>query len=955
MRLGAGGFSGEARVLSVAKLTVGQGAYYERQVAAGVDDYYAGRGESPGIWAGSGSARLGLVGVVEDGDLGTMLRGVNPATDEQLRAPVRKRTITVRTLDVESGEWREEQKRLAPLSGYDLVFSCPKSVSLLHALTEDERLRREISEAHETAWQAALAYLEREACVVRRGRGGKTREGGEGFVAAAFRHRTSRAQEPHLHTHVIVANLARAPDGEWRALDGEAILRTYRLAAGYLYEAQLRNEVTRRLGLEWTEPAKGMGELRDVPEQAIRAFSSRRRSLVEHMEALGTEGFAAARIAALATREVKEQVDLPTLRKDCLARAAEHGPGRHELRGLGRLRPLPSTPLEVEAVAAERLTDKQTTFTMPEVVRAVAGAAGDGATVEDILAAAEQLISSPLVEQLEPQASPGRPARFTTRELLQLEHDALELALHGRDVGAPSADRTLLARMLMESGAGLSGEQRMLVHEASSRPDRVVCVVGAAGTGKTTALRLLADAYRESDIPVLGAAPSGRAADELAAAAGITSSTLHRLLLDAHTRGGLPHGCLLLVDEAGMAETRVLAPLLQLVDRAEGKAILVGDPQQLPPVGAGGLFPALCERLDAISLADNRRQISLSERRALEHLRAGDPEPYLARAARGGRLVVDDDPTVAKQRLLEDWWQVAQYDLSGTVMLAYRRADVRDLNDAARTLLTRAGQLGPETLEAGEREFRVGDRVICRRNDERLGVRNGIRATVLELDETGLTLRSDSGALRSLDTAYACEHLEHAYALTGHAAQGATVERAFVLLPDRGDLREWGYVACSRARTETRLYLAEHELEREQHARPLDDRDPTAHAAGALERPARDELARVQARRERSETTRRLLEQRRADCDRALERAEQRLTVAQQKLNRLGRIGRRRERAALEAEVARQSAAVRLAERHLAALPAEPLRTEAVSRRQEPAGPALARSRERDRGLGLEL
>ncbi|MGH3046988.1 MAG: MobF family relaxase [Gaiellaceae bacterium] len=299
----------------MAKLTVGQEAYYEQQVARGLDDYYAGRGESPGIWAGSGSAGLGLVGVVDDGDLGTLLRGVNPATESRLRAPVQERTITVRVLDVESGEWREEPKRLAPVSGYDLVFSCPKSVSLLHALTDDEQVRREISQAHEASWQASLAYLEREACIVRRGHGGTIREHGQGFVAAAFRHRTSRAQDPHLHTHVIVANMTRTTDGEWRALDGEVILKTYRLAAGYLYEAQLRHELAHRLGLEWTEPVKGMGEIARVPEEAIRAFSTRRRSLVEHMEALGTEGFAAARVAALATREAKEQVELPRLRE----------------------------------------------------------------------------------------------------------------------------------------------------------------------------------------------------------------------------------------------------------------------------------------------------------------------------------------------------------------------------------------------------------------------------------------------------------------------------------------------------------------------------------------------------------------------------------------------------------------------------------------------------------------
>lgn len=292
-------------MLSIGKLTLGHEAYYEQQVVRGLDDYYAGRGESPGIWAGSGAAELS--GVVEDGDLGTLLRGVNPATAKPLRKPVRERTIRVRTLDLESGRWVEEWKAHKPVSGYDLVFSCPKSVSLMHALTEDERVRREISEAHEASWQAALRYLEQEACVVRRGKGGKRREHGQGFVAAAFRHRTSRAQEPHLHTHVVVANMARAEDGTWLALDGQALLQTYRLAAGYLYEANLRHELTRRLGLTWTEPVKGMGELERVPEEAIRAFSSRRQALVEHMDAMGSEGFAAARVAALATRSARSR------------------------------------------------------------------------------------------------------------------------------------------------------------------------------------------------------------------------------------------------------------------------------------------------------------------------------------------------------------------------------------------------------------------------------------------------------------------------------------------------------------------------------------------------------------------------------------------------------------------------------------------------------------------------
>ncbi|MGH2989005.1 MAG: MobF family relaxase [Gaiellaceae bacterium] len=948
----------------MAKLTVGQEAYYERQVAAGLDDYFAGRGESPGMWAGSSAAELGLDGVVGDGDLGTLLRGLDPASGERLRTPVRHRTITVERIDPETGRLVEEEKRLAPVSGFDLVFSCPKSVSLLHALTEEESVRRAVSEAHESAWQAALAYLEREACVVRRGHGGSVREHGEGFVAAAFRHRTSRAQDPHLHTHVIVANQARASDGEWRALDGEALLRTYRLAAGYLYEAHLRHELTRTLGVRWREPVKGMGELEGIPEEALRAFSTRRRSLLEHMHARGTDGFEASRVAALATREAKEHVELLRLRQEWLARAAEHGFGRRQLRRV-LCPPRPTAGLHLDEVAQrllvpEGITEKKTTFTMPELVRAVAGAVRDGASVERVLAAADELGRSPLAQLLEPEQAPGHPARFTTRELLEIEREGLAVALAGRNVGAP---RTLPSHRLRDPHLALSAEQRRLVREGCLSPDRIVCTVGVAGSGKTSALRLLADSFTEAGVPVLGAAPSGRAADELARATGIRSTTLHRLLLDARQEGGLAHGSVLVIDEAGMAETRVLAPILRIVEEAEGKALLVGDPAQLPAVGAGGLFAALVDHLGAIELGENRHQRHLDEQQALARLRAGKPEEYLALAASRGRLALSDNPLEARSRLLADWRRAAEHDLVGTVMLAHRRADVCELNQAARALLVESGRLGPGRLVVGEQEFRVGERIVCRRNDDRLGVRNGTRGRVVRIDRphASLTMRTDSGDLRTLPTPYlAAGHAEYAYALTGHLAQGATVERAFVLARDAGALREWGYVACSRARSETRLYLVgDALLERDHHARPLDDRQPTERLAAALERSAAERLALVHGSPAANDDTERLREKLRRDRERALQLAERRLATAQQTLRTLPRLRGRGERAQLEAEISREQAYVRMARNHLAAMPPEPPKRRLESPRRtralEPPRRPLTRAPERGRDLGLEL
>src|SRR5258708_17303790 len=228
-------------VLTIAKFGPGHARYYEQSVAAGLDDYDAGRGESPGVWTGRGAAGLGLEGLVSAGQLGALIRGRDPLTEERLRGIRRPRVVMVERINPHTDERWIAQKKFAPVAGFDLVFTVPKTISLLHALGGEEA-QRAVNEAHLSAWQAALAYLEDEACVIRRGwNGAVIRERGEGFVAAAYLHRTSRAQDPHLHTHVVVANLTRSPsDGKWRAPHGRAILKSHPPAAPSPYRPHLR-------------------------------------------------------------------------------------------------------------------------------------------------------------------------------------------------------------------------------------------------------------------------------------------------------------------------------------------------------------------------------------------------------------------------------------------------------------------------------------------------------------------------------------------------------------------------------------------------------------------------------------------------------------------------------------------------------------------------------------------
>ena len=261
-------------MLSIGKLAAGQAKYYLDQaevrvdvvdsVAGGVEDYYLGAPEARGQWLGSAGSELGLCGAVVGDDLRAVLAGLDPRDG----APLRRAASPVR------------------VSGFDLTFSAPKSVSVLFGVGNDE-LRGQVRAAHDRAVREALGYLERSAAAVRRGAGGAVVEEASGLVAAGFRHRTSRAGDPQLHTHLLVANLGRGSDGRWSALDGRRLYAHAR-AASFIYQAVLRAELTRTVGVEWTPVRGGIAEVLGVPRAVREAFSRRRAEIEAALEGRGT-------------------------------------------------------------------------------------------------------------------------------------------------------------------------------------------------------------------------------------------------------------------------------------------------------------------------------------------------------------------------------------------------------------------------------------------------------------------------------------------------------------------------------------------------------------------------------------------------------------------------------------------------------------------------------------------
>jgi conjugative relaxase-like TrwC/TraI family protein len=377
-------------MLSIGKLALGQQRYYEQSVAQGQDDYYSGRGEAPGEWAGAGAGELGLSGRVSSGQFNALLEGRDPrARGTRLRASISEPSI----------------------AAFDLTFSAPKSVSVLFAVAPAD-ISAVLVGCHEEAVRSALGYLEDEALFVRRGKGGAQFEHAGGLIAAAYRHRMSRALDPQLHTHVVAANLARGEDGRYTALHHPSLYRTAR-TAGYLYQSELRSLVRDRLGLDWGSVHKGAAELRDLPHDVLRVFSQRRAQVEQAVAAreaeLGRPSTRAEREAwgAIATRHRKHYgIDTHTWQQEITARASEHGldyervaqitqSGRErvergELAGDGELErtgtPVGESELGNVLVGPAGLTERANTFDEPAVLREFAAASVQGshvATVRD--------------------------------------------------------------------------------------------------------------------------------------------------------------------------------------------------------------------------------------------------------------------------------------------------------------------------------------------------------------------------------------------------------------------------------------------------------------------------------------------------------------------------------------------------------------------------------------------
>jgi conjugative relaxase-like TrwC/TraI family protein len=802
------------------------GLYYVEHLPS----YYLAEGEPPGVWHGRGAEALGLAGEVRDGEFLAVMAGVDPRSGEQLGRRY--------------GE--------ASVRGFDVTASAPKSVSVLFAVGSPV-IREAVLDAHDRAVAAMVGWVERHAHTRFRIAGQVAVVDAEGIVAAGFRQHTSRALDPQLHTHVVIANRVLSPDGRWLALDARTLKVDQRTLSA-LYHATLRSGLTASLGVRWQEPVNGIAEIADVPEMVLAGFSSRtqdvRRRLVEKLDRFEAD---LGRLPTTRERwqlEREAVVDSRPAKPTAGDAARLHARWTAELGGLG-YEPVglvdaatgrvvsagldQSTAARMVDRGIEALSERQSTWRPAELVRELAAAVPTDAGVDpdQLTSWLDDLADEVIAQRMVDISRPVPAGVLLRRDGRPVSESAIDRALTTADI---LAQETLIADWAQErADAGgidnpdviewsvveLSPSQADVAAAVAGTRD-LVLVVGPAGTGKTTALAPAIAELHAQGRPVFGVAPSAAAAEVLAVETGVDADTLDKLLIE-HTLGrqpqrryDLPSGALVIVDEAGMVSTPKLAELAVLADWKGWRIALVGDPLQFSAVGRSGMFAHLVDHHDHVICLDGVHRFHHTwERDASLRLRRGD-DTVLDLYDRNGRI--HGGIGTAPQRAVTRAWLHAREHGETVALMAPTTDTVIELNHLAQQRLVDAGRLDPTgpTVNAGPYRLHVGDEIVTRHNDRHLLTDRGLMVknrdhwTIADIASSGDLAATGPTGTVGLPASYVAEHVELGYAQTSHANQGRTVDRALLYLDSPTDVRGI-YVPLTRGRLSNDVYVTLHD------------------------------------------------------------------------------------------------------------------------------------------------
>ena len=840
------------------------------------DDYARGDDGASGpapFWACSGPALLGLDDIAQSQHVERLARGMHPLTG----APLVKGAGSSHVM------------------GLDMTFSAPKDFSAIFA-GADGSTRDDLIDCLQQSARIALAFAE-SAAITRHGHAGRIKQVAEAAVAACYTHFASRALDPQLHVHAFLFNVGkRNGSPEWSALEHRPQFER-KMATGILFRAELAHRL-RGLGFQVVKDGAYF-TLRGIDEAQREALSTRSREIANHLResGLGEAASSEARqIAALNTRAAKSEPSLPDLIRRFEAQAARIGITRESIKAMRLTAKEPDPPFSIDhAAMLAELMASQSCATSQEALASICEKAMGQWSAADCLAELSRFMQHEQVVHLG-QTELLTPV-FTSRATKDLEADISARVEAGKESRRHLLERDAIDREFdglerqIRTKLGLEvslAQQRAAALHVGCDTGSHAFVEGWAGTGKTTMLKAVGSAYASAGFQVAGCCQSAAASQNLARETGIPSRTIASLLLSLREgRMKLTGKTILFLDEAGMVGSREFSLLQEAALSAGAKLVSVGDPKQLQPIEAGGIFGALMRKHGKAEISNIQRQrtdfeplldwldaraarqgggltpdqaralrsvpedarLSAVEtlcskdaklarafakwqarydfqwmREAVEQFAKGEAMAALELLDGHGRLRLISSQDAAFGELISAWW-ADKTPLRDKAIIAGTRAEVAELNLRARQSLVAVGLVDATREIAAAivhrddstdiRRFAPGDRMVFTMNDRPLGVANGMTATVRDIDTTRL-----GGPLLSVELDAPNERgdtlvhipvsfarFDHGYALTTHRAQGRTLSSAHALVNPSMAGREWTYVAASRSRFATTLYV----------------------------------------------------------------------------------------------------------------------------------------------------
>ncbi len=762
-------------MLSVYPISTPQGmsTYYDS------DGYYAKGDEQAQLasqWHGKGAGTAGYSGHIKPEDFQNVLDGNTP--DGRRLG---------RTVD---GEWKHR-------AGVDLTFSAPKSVSVMALVAGDERL----IEAHNEAVKATLNHIEEKILETRvwdKAAKVQFKERNIEMIAGLFRHEVNRNQDPHLHTHAVIANMTLPSDGKWRSIEGASLLH-HKMEMGAMYRAELAMNV-RELGYEVERThMDGRFDLKGVPKDIMTAFSTRSTEIRKALAGYDYQNAKTAANATLMTRNHKVTVNRDDLHKDWTKKGERLG-----LKARIPDQPVLTDKAEEKRLAAEvvdysirHLSERASVFNLSDL-RTTANGYGVGhfrpATLDQAIASDKRLIASKHRDHV------GREY-VTTKGAIAIERETIASMKFAQNTVRPFMEFTDINKGL--DGTFLNEGQQNAVRSLLSSQDRIIGIQGYAGVGKTTLLTAARELSEKQGFELIGLAPSASAAKTLNDEAGIESRTLQKFLGQydgyAHGRGSEAgkqavqddfKKKMIVVDETSLASTAQIRDLFKIVEAIKpARLVLVGDEKQLDAVDAGKPFAQLqTHGMRTIKVNEIVRQTNPELKTAVHAAIAGNIKEAFGKI--GDNIIEADkpeknetgnlEPGAMDQALAEAafkaWNAMPEGKRDGTGIAAPTHVIRQSINAQVREQLEKEGRIvGPEkeieTLKSAgytnaekgrAKNYFADDKVIF--NRERNGVEQGEVLTVAGRNEetNTIALKRENGdpVLLNVDSKRAAQSVD---------------------------------------------------------------------------------------------------------------------------------------------------------------------------------------------------